>query len=82
MKRAWVLLLALGVQTSLWAANPDRLTDENYASVRKHVDLRPGDLRFQQIDWQERFYDGVARAQKEDKPLLLWLYFGDPRGNC
>lgn len=82
MKRATVLLLALGLQASLWAENPHRLTEENYAAVRKHVELRPGDLRFQQIDWHERFFDGLVRAQKEDKPLLLWLYFGDPRGNC
>ena len=83
MKRSlllWPALLLL--QAGLLAAAPERLSDQNYAEVRKHVELRPGDLRFQQVDWRDRVLDGVVQAQKEDKPLVLWLYFGDPRSNC
>ncbi|MCC2667658.1 MAG: hypothetical protein K0Q72_129 [Armatimonadetes bacterium] len=83
MKRSLFLVPLLLAQAGLaLAAAPERLTDQNYAEVRKHVELRPGDLRFQQVDWNERVLDGVVQAQKEDKPLVLWLYFGDPRGNC
>lgn len=83
MKRTlllWPALLLL--PAGLLAAAPERLTDQSYPEVRKHVELRPGDLRFQQVDWRDRVLDGVVQAQKEDKPLVLWLYFGDPRGNC
>jgi hypothetical protein len=82
MKRILLLLPALLLPAGLLAAAPERLTDQNYAEVRKHVELRPGDLRFQQVDWRDRVLDGVVQAQKEDKPLVLWLYFGDPRSNC
>lgn len=82
MRRALGLVLAVGVQAALLAAPPARLSDESYADVRKHVALSAVDLRFQQVDWHDSVIKGVQQAQREDKPLLLWLYFGDPRGNC
>jgi hypothetical protein len=82
MKQGLCLILAVGVQAALLAAPPSRLSDESYAEVRKHVELKAEDLRFQQVDWHDSVIKGVQQAQKEDKPLLLWLYFGDPRGNC
>lgn len=82
MRRVLGLIVAVGAQAALWAAAPARLTDESYAEVRKHVELKAEDLRFQQVDWHDSVIKGVQHARKEDKPLLLWLYFGDPRGNC
>jgi len=82
MRRALALVLAVGLQAALLAAPPARLSDESYADVRKHVALSAVDLRFQQLDWHDSVIKGVQQAQREDKPLLLWLYFGDPRGNC
>ena len=82
MKRLLLVFLALAASAGMAADGPERLTDQNYAAVRQHVGLRPADLRFQQIDWHDRVLDGVVRAQREDKPLLIWFYFGDPRGNC
>jgi hypothetical protein len=81
MKYAPLLALALAAGAAAQVA-PERLTDANYAAVRKHVDLRPGDLAFQQVDWNDTLFDGVRQAQKEDRPIVLWLYFGDPRGGC
>ena len=81
---AWALGVALmpGLVGHGAPAAPQSLTEANYAEVRRHVELRPGDLNFQQVDWRSSVYDGVAQAQREDKPLVLWLYFGDPRGGC
>jgi hypothetical protein len=64
------------------ARPPGQLSRDNYGSTRAYVDLRPNDLNFQQIEWHGSVYDGLAAGQREDKPLVLWLYFGDPRGGC
>lgn len=64
------------------AASAQSLTAKNYAEIRKQIDLQPGDLDWQQISWKSTFLDGLIEAQKADKPIFLWLYFGDPRGSC
>ena len=64
------------------AAAAQTLTARNYAEVRKSIDLRPGDLAWQQIAWKASLIEGLAEAQRLDKPIFLWLYFGDPRGSC
>lgn len=61
---------------------PAKLTDENYSSVRNFAKPKASDLTFQQIDWKPSVYEGLLAAQKEDKPMVLWLYFGDPRSSC
>jgi 4-amino-4-deoxy-L-arabinose transferase-like glycosyltransferase len=63
-------------------AAPQALTSDNYAAVRAYVSPQEDDLAFQQIDWHRSFAEGVRAAQASDKPILLWLYFGDPRGGC
>ncbi len=64
------------------SAPPPRLTAETFAAVRAHAAPRAEDLAFQSIPFHENLVDGALAAQKQDKPLVLWLYFGDPRGNC
>ncbi len=61
---------------------PTTLTDATYARVESLVELRPGDLGFQAVDWRATAYEGLLESQRADKPLLLWLYFGGPRGAC
>jgi hypothetical protein len=64
------------------SATPDALDDATFAAVRAHASPTARDLAFQQIDWKNTVYEGVSEAQRADKPVLMWLYFGDPRGHC
>jgi hypothetical protein len=76
-----VLLASCRAQTDVVSA-PARLTAQNYDAVRAHVRPRPSDLNFQKIPWFDSLFEGVVQAQREDKPLVLSLYFGDARGAC
>lgn len=81
---AAALMLTLG-QTEpdfLRAQPPTSLTDATFAEVRRHATPTSADLAFQSMDWRSTIYDGLRAAQAEDKPLLMWMYFGDPRGHC
>lgn len=40
------------------------------------------DLLHRQVDWHPAVIDGVLAAQAADRPLVLWLYFGGPLGDC
>lgn len=57
-------------------------TWQNYDAVKKEFALRPGDMNWEKVAWMDTVYDAVAEARRVDKPVLLWLYFGDPRGRC
>ncbi len=61
---------------------PTRLTWESYAEVKRHVVMRPKDFTYQSIPWRSTVLEGLRDAQVADKPMLLWLYFGGPRGAC
>ena len=61
---------------------PASLNEETFAAVRAHASPTKQDLAFQGIDWQTSVFDGLVRAQREDKPMVMWMYFGDPRGRC
>ena len=65
-----------------WAKLPDSLTWQNYESVKSHVSPKKEDFGFKQVDWNMDLPDAVTEASKADKPLLLWLYFGNPLGHC
>jgi hypothetical protein len=64
------------------AAPPAALNDEAWAEVRRHASPRPGDLGYQEVAWQNTLADAAAEARRRDQPVLMWLYFGDPRGAC
>lgn len=64
------------------ARPPAELTWESFDRVADYVRLKPADENYQKITWNDTVLKGQQRAQKEDKPLLLWLYFGDPRASC
>ena len=61
---------------------PVSLTWDNFDEVAAYVRLKKGDLNYQKVSWYSTVIEGQREAQKQDKPLLLWLYFGDPRANC
>lgn len=40
------------------------------------------DLAHRAVDWLPAVVDGVVAGQTQDKPIVLWLYFGGPLGDC
>lgn len=84
MKRivSFVALAAAVTLSSLRADTPTSLTAENYDEVKKLVAPTARDFAFEQVDWHLSLPDAINAAAKEDKPILLWLYFGNPTGNC
>jgi len=61
---------------------PERLTLDTLTEVRRYATPTAEDLSFQSLDWQPTALDAMNESRKQDKPILLWLYFGDPRGHC
>ncbi len=61
---------------------PANLTDATFAAVKQHASPTAEDLAFQSLDWRPTIHEGLLAAQKEDKPMIMWMYFGDPRGHC
>ena len=76
-----VLGLALLIAAQTGAA-PAKLDESTFAAVRAYATPSKRDLAFQEIDWKTSVFEGLVEAQRQDKPLLLWMYFGDPRGRC
>lgn len=77
MRRA-ALLVVLVFGTS---APAQELTTANYDRLKKTIDVTADELRWQQVNWLS-FWDGLVAAQKNDKPIFYWIYFGDPRSGC
>ncbi len=73
--------LALAV-VSQGASTPRVLSDANFGSVHSYATPSAKDLSFQSLDWKDSIFDGLVESQRQDKPLVMWLYFGDPRGSC
>jgi|CXWL01.1.fsa_nt_gi hypothetical protein len=73
--------LIFGFSTAL-QSTPSGLSSHNYESIKQHISLKQRDLGFQKIDWRTSVFDGAVAANQQDKPMILWLYFGDPRGGC
>lgn len=59
---------------------PAKLNERSYDAVKRY--LEEPKQTFLEVDWQPTVLDGLNLAVKEDKPILLWLYFGGPLGNC
>ncbi len=64
------------------AVPPAELNEKTFGLVRSHASPTKQDLAFQGIDWKPSVFDGLVQAKREDKPMLMWMYFGDPRGRC
>lgn len=63
-------------------APPATLSAETFDQVFSYAAPKGQDLAFQQIDWHTSLFSAVNEARQIDKPILMWLYFGDPRGAC
>jgi hypothetical protein len=57
-----------------------QLSDSTYSKWRDHILPKADELAFERIPWKFSFWDGVIAAQKEDKPILLYMMTGHPCG--
>jgi hypothetical protein len=61
---------------------PSQLSLSNFEEVRDYVVGDTVEPEYFKVDWHKAVLDGVVEARAQDKPILLWLYFGGPLGNC
>jgi hypothetical protein len=54
------------------------LTDENFEHWKQYIQPTAEELQWQEIQWETSFWDAVRRAQREDKPILMWAMNGHP----
>ena len=81
-KIAAVLVLATGIglgaaknqplQTPQWSAE--------YAKFRKLIVPNPSEQSYRTIPWRASVLHGVVDAQKNDKPVMIYLMNGHPLG--
>lgn len=72
------LFIALVVVLPAMADPPADLSDKTYSQWRDRIRPRAEDLSYQTVDWLPTFWDGVMKAQKEDRPILLFAMNGHP----
>ena len=74
--------LAAGLCLLLAAPADEKLTPKTYEKYKAAIDAKPGELAWQLTEWKKSYWDGLVEAQAKDKPILFWIYEGDPRGGC
>ncbi len=74
-------MLGAMLQTSAQDA-PESLSLSNFKEVRDYVVGDTAEPEYFKVNWHKTVLDGVVAATDQDKPILLWLYFGGPLGNC
>jgi hypothetical protein len=77
-----MMLAALIISAQATTQTPASLNWQTFESIKAHASLQGNDTIFQSLNWRTRIFDGLVDGQKADKPVLMWLYFGDPRGHC
>lgn len=76
------MLAALLLTAQAQTQTPSQLNWQTFEHIKAHASLQGNDSVFQSLDWRTRIFDGLIAGSKADKPVLLWMYFGDPRGHC
>jgi hypothetical protein len=54
------------------------LTEESFARWRDYIRPAADELAWREIPWEISFWDAVIRAQREEKPILVWAMNGHP----
>ena len=62
------------------ALQAQQLSDATYSKLRDYILPKADELAFEKIPWKFNFWDGVIAAQREDKPILLYMMTGHPCG--
>jgi len=79
---AFGLGFGLGCGTVSAEQAPEKLTWKNFDEVADYARQSEREKLYLEVNWHNSVLDAQRVAFAADKPLLLWLYFGDPRGNC
>jgi len=88
MRRATAVLLLVAAsaaaeepkQSPAAQPGPPTLTAENYQQWRTAILPGEAERVWRKIPWIPVFWDGVVRAQRQHKPLLIWAMNGHPLG--
>ena len=62
------------------ARSHPRLTDDNVAAWRAYIRVDDAEQAWTRIPWLSSLGDGIAKANADGKPLLLWVMNGHPLG--
>ena len=57
---------------------PGELNEKTLPAWSDLIRPKTDDVCFKTVNWLPTFWDGVMTAQKEDKPILLWVMNGHP----
>ncbi len=88
MKKLFLSLILASVSTSITLADPlteippDKLTWKTYDAVSLHASQAPEETLYLKVDWKNSVLDAQREAHQKDKPMVMILFFGDPRSNC
>jgi hypothetical protein len=58
------------------------LSDKTYECWRTFILPKPFEVTWQSLPWHSKIADAIAEAQREDKPVLIWVMNGHPLGEC
>lgn len=61
---------------------PEQLSHATRGRFADWIRVRPGEQVHRSIPWRSTVAEAMRDAQRLDRPLLLWLYFGGPLGAC
>ena len=78
-ENARALLLAV---SALVLTGDGKFTWDTFEKYRDRINVKPTELLWQKVEWRDGFWNGLVEAQAKDKPILYWIYEGDPRGGC
>ena len=56
------------------------LTETSFTAWQKYIQADDAEQAWKQIPWLLTFGEGIAKADAEGKPLLLWVMNGHPLG--
>ncbi len=54
------------------------LTEKSYDQTRAHILPSRTELEWREVGWLPTLWEGLAQAQREDKPILLLAMNGHP----
>jgi len=57
---------------------PAELNDATFAQWGDRIRPKSAELCFATVNWLPTLWDGLIAAQKQDRPILLWVMNGHP----
>jgi hypothetical protein len=62
------------------AALSQEFTGATYEKTRDAIALSKDERAFWELPWQPTLWDGLVKAQREEKPILMYAMNGNPLG--